>query len=390
MENTRESASGISPAVSREISVALLAWYRVHRRDLPWRRSSDPYAIWVSEVMLQQTRVETVIPYWQRFLARFPDVVALAAAPLDDVLKLWEGLGYYSRARNLHRAAGVVVAEHGGCLPDTVAGLRTLPGIGPYMAGAVASIAFGRAEPLLDGNVERVLCRLFAIGEPARQPETRRHLWRVAADLVPAEASGDFNQSMMELGATVCFPREPRCVTCPVSHLCLARSGGEPEHYPVLLKRPPTPHHPIAVAVVADAAGRLLLVRRPDSGLLGGLWEFPGGRCHADEPPEAGVVARLAERFTLHIVPVAAPPLTPVRHVFTHRRVTLFPFICAIHPAHAGIVTPKFHVEHRWVALPDVGQFALPRAHQKIVAQLSASGFAASRPSVPNRFEGVA
>lgn len=228
----------------------LLGWYDRVRRDLPWRRTDDPYAIWVSEAMLQQTQVATVIPYYRRFLARFPTVHALASAPEVDVLKHWEGLGYYSRARNLHKAAGVVVSECNGTLPDTLDGLQSLPGIGPYMAAAVASIAFNRPVPVLDGNVERVLTRLHGISDPAREKATHQRLWALADDLLSIDRPGDHNQAMMELGATVCTPRAPDCPGCPFTGDCKAERAGNPESYPVKLPKKTVPHHHIAVGLV--------------------------------------------------------------------------------------------------------------------------------------------
>jgi A/G-specific adenine glycosylase len=347
---------------------SLTAWYRAHRRPLPWRGAADPYAIWVSEVMLQQTRVDTVIPYYHRFLERFPTVEALAGADLADVLKAWEGLGYYTRARNLHRAAVEVAENLGGRLPDDPASLRRLPGFGPYMTGAVASIAFGRPEPVLDGNVIRVLARLLAISDPPAETATRRRLWDIARDLVravPEGAPGDFNQGLMELGATLCTPRAPQCGACPWGHACQARAQGAPEAYPAAAAKRAVPHHDIAVGVVTGADG-LLLVRRPAKGLLGGLWEFPGGRVADGEAPHDAVARLLAERFGL-TVRVGAP-LAPVPHAFTHRRVTLHPFACR-HPE--GTLAPAYHTDHRWVPVAEVAGLALPRAHQKIAAALS-------------------
>lgn len=353
---------------SAHIAGAVLGWYRENRRDLPWRRTRDPYAIWISEAMLQQTRVDTVIPYWHRFLTKFPTVGELAVAPVDDVLKLWEGLGYYSRARNLHRAAGLIVSDFGGRLPDSATQLKTLPGIGPYMAGAVASIAFQKPEPVLDGNVERVLTRLHGISDSVSDAKTKKNLWQLAAGLVPETSPGDFNQGMMELGATVCTPKGPGCVTCPLTAPCVAHAEGTPEAYPVKLKKAPAPHHDIAVGVVRYR-GKLLLVRRPERGLLGGLWEFPGGRLQASESPGDGVIKRLKERFSLSVTP--GEPLTPVKHVFTHRRVTLHPFLCE---AASESVAPGYHSDFRWVPPGGVTGLALPRAHQKILESLEKSG----------------
>ncbi len=346
---------------------ALLPWYEKRRRPLPWRATRDPYAVWVSEVMLQQTRVETVIPYWRKFLARFPSVEALAAADLSDVLKAWEGLGYYGRARNLHKAAGHVVERFGGRLPEQVTDLRSLPGVGPYMAGAVASIAFGRPEPLVDGNVARVLTRLHGIAEPPAKPAVQRRLWDLARDMVPEDDPGGFNQALMELGATVCTPRAPQCGACPVAEPCVARSEGRPEAYPAKTERRAVPHHDIAVGIVARG-GKLLLVRRPEGALLGGLWEFPGGRLADGESPEIGLARTLKERFALTVRPGA--PLAPVPHAFTHRKVTLHPFACR---APRGAVRPRYHTEHRWVDADALDALALPRAHHKIVTALAAA-----------------
>ena len=309
--------SGEIPAAARR---ALLAWYDANRRDLPWRRTSDPYAIWVSEAMLQQTRVETVIPYYERFLARFPDIESLATADLDDVLGEWAGLGYYSRARNLRRAAQVVVEDHSGCLPDDIEGLRSLPGVGRYTAGAVASIAFDREEPIVDGNVARVIARLLDIGENIKNPDVERRLWKVAGELARGKRPGDLNQSIMELGATICTPRSPRCLACPLLRHCASYRDGDPASLPVKSKKAP-PRRVEAVAALVLRRGKSLAVRRPPSGLLGGLWELPGDDLAEKEAPDAGIVRGLRERVGLEI---AEPKkLGSIEHVFTHRLLRL-------------------------------------------------------------------
>jgi A/G-specific adenine glycosylase len=256
---------------------AIVDAYRRQRRDLPWRRSTDAYAIWVSEIMLQQTRVATVIPYFERWLARFPTVVELAAAALDDVLAAWSGLGYYSRARNLHRGAAEVVARYGGKVPDEVAALRTLPGVGRYTAGAIASIAFGRREPVVDGNVMRVLARLYAIEDNIKAASTQKRLWDLAAQMVPEAAPGDFNQGIMELGATVCTPSRPTCPACPLAALCRARAEGREGVLPVMPRRKSAHELPLLDRAAAwiERRGKLLLVRRRAEGLYGGMWELP-------------------------------------------------------------------------------------------------------------------
>lgn len=260
---------------------ALLAWYRTHRRDLPWRRTRDPYAILVSEVLLQQTRIEAGTPYYRRFLERFPTVQALAAAHEEEVLQAWEGLGYYRRARLLHRAAREIVEGHGGEVPSTVEALTSLPGVGPYTAGAVASIAHGRAVPAVDGNVVRVLARLHCLEEDMTRAVGRVRVERRAAALVPSDDPGTFNQALMELGALVCLPQAPRCERCPVVPWCQARARGKESALPYRPRRTETPEVPAAFAVV-ERQGCVLLVQRRDEALLGGLWALPGGEVDSD------------------------------------------------------------------------------------------------------------
>jgi len=322
----------------------LLAWYRASRRDLPWRRTRDPYAIWISEAMLQQTRVETVIPFYERFLARFPDVAHLARAEPDAVLGAWAGLGYYSRARNLQRAARAVVEEHGGRLPQTASALRELPGIGPYTAGAVASIAFDRPEPVVDGNVSRVLARWYGIREDVRGASARRRLWQLAGALARGPSPGDLNQALMELGATVCTPRAPRCPACPVAPGCAARREGDPEALPVRAARK-APREVEAVAALLLRRGRALAVRRPPRGLLGGLWELPGGDLHPGEAPDAGLRRLLRERVGLRALRTRAEGA--VDHAFTHRRLRLHLYRCDTGP---GRVRLAGFDAHRWLA----------------------------------------
>jgi A/G-specific adenine glycosylase len=322
----------------------LLRWYRAHRRDLPWRRSADPYAVWISESMLQQTRVETVIPYYERFLARFPDAHTLARAELDEVLELWTGLGYYSRARNLHRAAAQLVRDHDGELPDDPEALRRLPGVGRYTAGAVASIAFDRPEPVVDGNVARVLTRLRDIRADVRSAPVVRRLWQEAAELAAGPAPGDLNQALMELGATVCTPRRPRCRDCPLRRPCAARRAGDPESLPSKAPKPP-PRPLVAVAGRVVRRGRLLAVQRPPAGLLGGLWELPGGELLPGEDPATAMVRTLRERTALAVPGV--DELGEIEHVFTHRHLRLHVFACK---PPAGRVRLVGFDRHRWVS----------------------------------------
>jgi A/G-specific adenine glycosylase len=313
---------------------------------MPWRETSDPYAIWVSEVMLQQTRVDTVRPYFERWMARFPTTRALAAADLDDVLLHWQGLGYYGRARNLHRAAAEVRERFGGEVPEDVANLRTLPGVGEYTAGAVASIAFGAPVPAVDGNVRRVLARLWGLEDPGAA-----ELRRLAAAQVPADRPGDFNQGLMELGATICTPRSPDCPACPVAAACRARQAGMQELWPRARVRKPVPHEAVATAVLQRPNGTVLLVRRPEAGFLGGMWEFPSP---SGSPWVAG-----AARDAL-----SAAALEPVEQAYSHKRVTYRPTVYRVGGGVREVDGPDR--DARWEALDALDRLALPVAQQKI------------------------
>jgi A/G-specific adenine glycosylase len=343
----------------------LLAWYDEHQRDLPWRgRGGDadrPYRVWVSEVMLQQTRVEAVRPYFARWLRRFPDVQALAAAPLGDVLKQWEGLGYYSRARNLHAAARVVAERFGGRVPDDPNEFRALPGVGRYTAGAVMSIAFGRAEPVVDGNVRRVFARLGDDPAPADAD-----LWALAAELVPGSRPGDFNQALMELGATVCTPRSPRCGACPLRERCAAFCAGTQAERPLPRKRAAIPHERTSVAIV-ERNGSLLLARRPVDTRLGGMWEFPAAVRGESETSAAG--AERALREGLEMTGEAGACLGAVDHVFTHVRVTYDAVHCTVN----GQPRPVLYDEYRWLAPSELTDYAMPAAQKRIAVMAIAA-----------------
>jgi A/G-specific adenine glycosylase len=297
---------------------ALLAWYRRTKRDLPWRRTRDPYAIWLSEIMLQQTRVETVVPYFTRFLTELPTVHALAEAPVERVLSMWSGLGYYRRARMLHAAAKRVASEHGGVFPDTVDGLRSLEGVGAYTAGAVASIAFGRRAALVDGNVARVLARLFAIEDDVKSSTGAAIVARAAEQLVDERSPGDWNQALMELGATVCVPGEPRCGTCPVRGSCEGRARGISAELP-RMRAKAKPREVWRVAVVAeDAHGHVALARRHLEGAYGGTWEPPSVERGPRSAEEAA--RELARAMGLRATPASKGAIT---HVLSHRKLVV-------------------------------------------------------------------
>ncbi|MBI3892718.1 MAG: A/G-specific adenine glycosylase [Candidatus Wallbacteria bacterium] len=294
---------------------ALLDWYRASKRELPWRHTRDPYAIWLSEVMLQQTQVATVIPYWHSFLSRFPTVADLAAATDDEVLARWTGLGYYSRARNMLRAARSMVERHAGQVPASFEALSDLSGVGPYTAAAVASIAFGLPHAVLDGNVARVLCRLEALPGDDRKPAVRDGLRKVAGALLDRRCPSDFNQAMMELGALVCTPRAPGCGGCPVAALCKARADGHPERFPERTPRKKSVAVDWSVALV-ERGGEILLVRSASPGLFTGMWELPW----LDRPP-AELASGLAAKYGLQ--PLLLDEFGQVRHSITFRRITL-------------------------------------------------------------------
>ncbi|MDP2306171.1 MAG: A/G-specific adenine glycosylase [Pseudomonadota bacterium] len=319
---------------------SLLAWYRAHHRSMPWRDIVSPYRTLVSEIMLQQTRVDTVIPYFERFMKDFPTVDALAEAPLERVLERWSGLGYYSRARNLHGAARAVVAEGG--FPKDVEGLRALPGVGPYTAGAIASIALGLDEAVVDGNVERVMCRQMAWAEDPKRIKAR--LWDKAREWLPAGQAADFNQALMELGATVCTPLSPSCLLCPIRAGCAGVHA--PDRYPAKEKKAAVPEA-VAVAALLRSEGRLLLARRPPTGLLAGLWELPGAL--GDD-----LDAALAARVGLSLV--EATPLGTVTHVFSHLRLHTTVYEART----AGVARADGgYQEVRWVPSADVDGMAL-------------------------------
>jgi len=356
----------VSEPLRRQIQDRLLAWSCTHCRDLPWRGEHNPYHVWVSEVMLQQTQVETVIPYYHRFLARFPTLRSLAEAGLDEVLKVWEGLGYYARARHLHQAAQQVMERHNGQLPAEREALLALPGIGPYTAGAILSLAFGQDAAVLDGNVRRVLSRLFAVDDSPRLGATRRRLWHLAEALLPSGQAGSFNQALMDLGATVCTPRDPHCGDCPLSEVCQGYHSGDPERYPARVQRRPLPHYDVAAGVIWRG-DQLLISKRYTDDLLGGLWELPGGRQEEGETLEECLVREVREELGIEIAVNAL--LMTVRHAYTHFRVTLHVFHCRYlsgEPQTLGCA------DWRWVRPDELNHFAFPAADRRIIAALVA------------------
>jgi A/G-specific adenine glycosylase len=348
------------------IGEKLLSWYELNRRDLPWRRHPSPYAVWVSEIMLQQTRVETVIPYFQRWMARFPNVEALAQASLQEVLSAWEGLGYYSRARNIHKAAQMIVDQYGGRLPNDPQALRSLPGIGRYTAGAIASIAFGQDAAALDGNIRRVLARLFNVNEAARSPAGERRLWELAGALLPPGRAGEFNQALMDLGASLCTPQAPECQRCPLSTNCAAYKLGRQEQLPVMASKAAIPHHTVTAAVI-QRDGQVLIAQRPSNGLLGGLWEFPGGKVEPGEDLAACLQREIKEELEAEIR--VGEPFGEYRHAYTHFRVTLHAYLCQLfegRPPRAVQVQ-----DLRWVKPEELADYPMGKIDRQIARRLN-------------------
>ena len=349
----------------------LLAWYDARAVELPWRGERDPYRVWLSEIMLQQTQVETVKPYYARFLQAYPTIEALAAAPLDDVLKHWEGLGYYSRARSLHRAAQRVVADFGGQFPANAAALRTLPGVGRYTAGAVASIAFGAREPVLDGNVIRVFSRLDDLDADVTQPAVLSQLWHLAEQRLPETRPGDYNQALMDLGRLVCKPRAPLCDACPVRAHCRAAANGTQAQRPVKPARGKSPHYDVTAGMIWNERGELLIAQRPLDGLLGGLWEFPGGKVEPGESLEACLARELREELAIEVEIGAL--FVVVRHAFTHFRITLHAFTC--HFRADGAEPQALGVRAwAWVAPENLGAYSFGKADRQVIAELTRRG----------------
>jgi len=349
---------------SETVRRKLLAWYARHQRRLPWRDTSDPYAIWVSEVMLQQTRVDTAVAYYLRFLERFPAVQHLADADIQEVLKLWEGLGYYSRARNLHRAAEIVVSRFGGLVPADQADFQSLPGVGDYIAAAVLSIAFGKVLPVVDGNVKRVLARLLEMDTPVNRSGSHKIFQKPAQKLICPKSPADFNQAVMELGALVCRPKNPRCQECPLSEGCRAYRHGLTDQYP---KRDPSrkiPHRRLSIGVILKK-GKLLVVQRQMEGFLGGLWEFPS--VPADDGPTTGDDFTGRLRGEIGLTVAVDRRLTRIKHAYTHFKLTGDVYLCRYL---GGRVRLKSARGHRWVTFGKLADLPLHKANHKFMDAL--------------------
>ncbi len=343
----------------------LLNWFDREFRHLPWRQTNDPYAVWISEIMLQQTQVKTVIPYYHRFLHAFPTVYHLSEADLSRVLKLWEGLGYYARARNMHKSAKIVTDRFDGYIPTTKKEIETLPGIGPYTAAAILSIAFGNPLAVVDGNVNRVLARLFRVSIDPKSSEGKSVFAALAGDLLSPRRPGDHNQAVMELGALLCKPRSPRCEQCPVHTHCEAARNNEQNQFPVRTPRKPRPHHHIAVGIIWHR-DRLLIARRYEDAMLGGLWEFPGGKMETEEDPKKTVQREIKEELGLEIE--VEDHLATIEHGYTHFTITLMAYHCRYL---GGTPQALGCSEWKWIRPKQISDYAFPRANRKILEQLS-------------------
>ncbi|MGB3768418.1 MAG: A/G-specific adenine glycosylase [Phormidesmis sp.] len=342
---------------------SLLKWYGEQGRTLPWRQTRDPYAIWISEIMLQQTQVKTVIPYYERWLEKFPTVQDLAAANQQTVLKLWEGLGYYARARNLHAAAQQVVAEFGGVFPKAFENAIALKGIGRTTAGGILSAAFNQPVAILDGNVKRVLARLVALPVPPNK--ALNQLWILSEQVLDPQHPRDFNQAFMDLGATLCTRHNPACLLCPWQSHCAAYNQNAVSDFPMTEAKKPVPHKRIGVAVITDAQGKILIDRRKQEGLLGGLWEFPGGKIEPGETVEACVSREIKEELGIEIE--VGSRLITIDHAYTHFKVTLNVFNC-IHLS--GEPQPLESDEVKWVTLDEIDEYPFPKANSQIIEAL--------------------
>ena len=363
----RLSSRPFGPAQTR-----LLHWYDKNKRTLPWRAAGlSPYAVWVSEIMLQQTRVETVIPYYEKWLRLFPTVQDLAHASERDVLHAWEGLGYYSRARNFHKAAKLVMEQHNGELPRNLNELGKLPGIGRYTVGALASILFGMDEPALDGNLKRVYARLFDVTEAVDSPAGERILWELAKENLPKGKAAEFNQALMDLGALICLPKNPRCLLCPLMNDCKARENGTQDLRPVKMPKKEIPQHVHAAAVVVGRIAnpphvKVLLAQRPSTGLLGGMWEFPNGRVPAGQDPAKELAKVLRSGYSLRLGAKRRVPIGVFQHAYTHFKVTVHAFLCEP----AAITPPKNMI---WVALKDLKDYPMGRIDRQIANAITQS-----------------
>jgi A/G-specific adenine glycosylase len=355
----------ILPKQVKALQSSLVKWYDREKREMPWRNTSDPYLIWVSEVMLQQTQVTTVIPYFERWVLKFPTIESLAKAPESKVLKLWEGLGYYSRARNLQKAAQKVVAQYESQVPSKLEEIMSLPGVGRYTAGAVLSIAYEKKVPILDGNVKRILSRLLGLNENGASASSQKLLWQAAEDILPNERIGDFNQAMMELGATICLPSKPGCLFCPLDNHCYAKLKAEQHLYPPAKPKAQSKKIEVSAGVIWRG-GKVYIQQRLEEGLMAGLWEFPGGKIEAGETPEECLIREIIEELGVKVE--IRSKLMIVKHSYTQFRVTLHVYQCRLPKGKIRAVSCQ---DWKWVEPSLLSQFPFPAANKRIADSLS-------------------
>jgi A/G-specific adenine glycosylase len=349
----------------RTIQTKLLPWFEENKRSMPWRSNRTPYRVWISELMLQQTRVDQVTPYFRRFMKRFPSLKSLAAASQEDVLKLWEGLGYYSRARNLHRAARIIVDKMNGRFPSNPADIIKLPGVGSYTAAAIGSLAFNQDLAVLDGNVIRVLSRLHAYTKDTRSSAARTELQQMAETLLVKGEAGNYNEAMMELGATVCLPRNPKCNACPVVSVCLAARSGCPADYPVKAPKKKVPHIVVGAAVIRNRKSEVLIAQRREKDMLGGLWEFPGGKQENGETIQQCIVRELREELGINVE--VENFMITIRHAYSHFTMDMHTYFARIR---SGRPRPLHCQDYRWVRVDRLRVFPYSKADLKIIAEL--------------------
>ncbi|NPE30396.1 A/G-specific adenine glycosylase [Methanococcoides sp. SA1] len=348
----------------KEFKLELLNWYLNNKRDLPWRQTNDPYKIWISEAMLQQTQVKTVIPYYQRFIEKFPTVKDLADADQQKILKMWEGLGYYSRARNLHKAAKMIVEEFFSKVPYILDEIKTLPGVGDYISAAVLSIAFQFPIAVVDGNVKRVLARLYCLDEPVNDSKNKKIFKQHAEKLLNRENPGDHNQAMMELGALICTPKNPQCNICQVTDNCQSFKKEKVDQYPKRITKAKTPLYHISIGVIYKD-GKMLITKREDDGLLGGLWEFPGGKREPKETAEDACIREIKEETGLTVT--IEKYLTKVKHAYTHFRISIDVFICNYI---SGDIFLNGPVDFRWITKDEISDYPFPTSNHKFMGLL--------------------
>jgi len=351
------------------IQLNLLNWFQENARDLPWRHTYSPYHVWISEIMLQQTQMDRVVTYFNNWMKRFPTIISIPEASEEEVLKFWEGLGYYSRVRNIIKTARILLEDYKGKLPIDHKKLMNLPGIGPYTAGAIMSIAFNKEYAIVDANIERVFARLFNLDKPVKNKATHAFIWEKANELIPKGKAREFNQSLMELGALVCLPTNPRCKICPVTDYCQSLLENVIEKRPLAVKSSQTVFIEMSTGILTRN-GKILIQKRKPKGVWPNLWEFPGGRLEAGETPEMGLVREYAEETELKIGKLKK--ITTVQHSYTIYRVTLHCYFCSVVDSR---FKPVLHgaQEYRWVMPEELSQYAFPAGHRKLIDHLKSS-----------------